>query len=214
MLSKKLAAEFLGALFLLAIVVGSGIMGQRLSGGNLAIVLLANSIATGLGLIILIWLFTPISGAHFNPLVTLTCLLQRLQTKKEAFFYLAAQFSGAIAGVLVAHVMFGDALVSISTRDRGGIAQMFSEFFASFGLILVIRCIQDKDKVAYAVGAYITAAYWFTSSTSFANPAVTLARALTSSFAGIQPSNILGFILAQILGTFAAVRISRWLLEK
>lgn len=210
MLRKKFTAEFVGTLLLLAIVVGSGIMGYRLCGGNLAIALLANSMATGFGLIVLIWIFGPISGAHFNPLVTLICLFQGIQTKKEAVLYLIAQFSGAICGVFIAHFMFGDALISISTHDRGGISQMFSEFIASFGLILVIRMVHDKEKTPFAVGAYIASAYWFTASTSFANPAATVARAFTSSFAGIAPSNILNFIFAQLLGAFAAVLVSRW----
>lgn len=209
MLARRLAGEFLGTLFLLAIVVGSGIMGDRLSGGNAAVALLANSIATGLGLSVLILIFGPISGAHFNPLVTLANWMHGLVSKKDSVQYLGAQIGGALAGVLVAHIMFGEDYFKFSTHERSGFAQLFSEFIATFGLIMVIRGTPN-DKIPFAVGAYIAAAYWFTASTSFANPVVTIARALTESFAGIRPTDILGFIVAQIIGAVAAEITFLW----
>lgn len=214
-MTKKLVSEFLGTAFLLAIVVGSGIMGERLAAGNVAIALLANSIATGLGLVILISVFGPISGAHFNPIVTVTSYFQGHHSKKESSLYFAFQLLGALAGVFSAHLMFGEPILQVSPKDRSGFNLMFSEFIATFGLIMTIKGIvhHHKDKIAIAVGSYIAAAYWFTSSTSFANPVVTIARAFTSTFAGINPSNVLGFILAQILGALAAEIIFRWLLS-
>ncbi|AZZ37058.1 aquaporin family protein [Bdellovibrio sp. qaytius] len=214
-MTKKLVSEFLGTTFLLALVVGSGIMGDRLASGNVAIALLANSIATGLGLIVLISVFGPISGAHFNPIVTIISYFQGHHSKKEVSLYFALQLLGAFVGVFSAHLMFGEPVFQISPKDRGGINLMFSEFIATFGLIMTIRGIahHHKDKIAVAVGSYIAAAYWFTSSTSFANPVVTIARAFTATFAGINPSNVLGFILAQILGALAAEVIFRWLLS-
>ncbi len=212
---RKLAGEFLGTLYLLAIIVGSGIMGDRLSAGNSAIALLANSIATGCGLIVLIWIFAPISGAHFNPVVTMISFLQGHHTKKESVLYILMQVIGAMAGVVVAHIMFGEPLILLSSKDRSGFSQIFSEFIATFGLIMVIRGLSTKhnEKIPFAVGAYITSAYWFTSSTSFANPAVTIARALTSTFAGISPGNVLGFVCAQIIGGFLAEFVFRWFLR-
>jgi glycerol uptake facilitator-like aquaporin len=211
-LVRKLAGEFLGTLFLLAIVVGSGIMGDRLSAGNSGIALLANSIATGFGLVVLILVFGPISGAHFNPIVTFLSFLQRHHTKKESALYVLMQISGAIAGVVVAHLMFGESFVTLSSKDRSGFHLIFSEFVATFGLVMVIRGLsqQHNEKIPFAVGAYIASAYWFTASTSFANPAVTLARTLTPTFTGIAQGNMLGFILAQLAGGLTAEFVFRW----
>jgi glycerol uptake facilitator-like aquaporin len=212
-LARRITAEFIGTLFLLAAVVGSGIMGDRLSSGNVAIALLANSIATGAALTALILAFGPISGAHFNPVVTLADAWQGATLWRDVPLYIAAQIGGAIAGVAVAHLMFGETLFRASTHARSGSAQLLSEFIATFGLLAVIwGCGRPRPSaVPYAVGAYIAAAYWFTSSTSFANPAVTLARAMTSTFAGIRPSDVPGFILFQIAGAFAASLLFRWL---
>jgi glycerol uptake facilitator-like aquaporin len=198
---------------LLAIVVGSGIMGDRLSGGNVAIALLANSLATGAGLVALILMLGGISGAHFNPVVSLVEVMRGHLTKREASFYVLAQVLGALAGVAVAHLMFGEALFSLSTHERSGPGQWLSEFVATFGLIAVIRGVgrDHKSEVPYAVGLYILAAYWFTSSTSFANPAVTLARALTPTFAGIRPTDVLGFWVVQVSGALSAEALFRWL---
>jgi glycerol uptake facilitator-like aquaporin len=211
--ARRITAEFLGTLFLLAAVVGSGIMGDRLSSGNIAIALLANSIATGAALTALILAFGPISGAHFNPVVTLADAWQGETVWRDVPLYIAAQIGGAIAGVAVAHLMFGETLFLASTHVRSGSAQLLSEFIATFGLLAVIwGCGRPRPSaVPYAVGAYIAAAYWFTSSTSFANPAVTLARAMTNTFAGIRPMDVPGFILLQIAGAFAASLLFRWL---
>jgi glycerol uptake facilitator-like aquaporin len=211
--ARRITAEFLGTLFLLAAVVGSGIMGDRLSSGNIAIALLANSIATGAALTALILAFGPISGAHFNPVVTLADAWQGETVWRDVPLYIAAQIGGAIAGVAVAHLMFGETLFLASTHVRSGSAQLLSEFIATFGLLAVIwGCGRPRPSaVPYAVGAYIAAAYWFTSSTSFANPAVTLARAMTNTFAGIRPLDVPGFILFQIAGAFAASLLFRWL---
>jgi glycerol uptake facilitator-like aquaporin len=212
-LTRRLTAEFVGTLFLLAAVVGSGIMGDRLSAGNIAIALLANSIATGAALMALILAFGPISGAHFNPVVTLADAWQGDTVWRDVPFYIAAQIGGAFAGVAVAHLMFGETLFLASSHVRSGAAQLLSEFIATFGLMAVIwGCGRPRPlAVPYAVGAYIAAAYWFTSSTSFANPAVTLARAMTNTFAGIRPLDVPGFILFQIAGAFAASLLFRWL---
>jgi glycerol uptake facilitator-like aquaporin len=209
---RRLAAEFLGTGFLVATVIGSGIMGERLAGGNLAIALLANTIATGSALVALTLAFGPISGAHFNPVVTLSDALEGGMRWKETPGYIAAQVLGAMGGAVVAHGMFTLPVVSLSQHARSGAAQIFSEFVATFGLICVIwGCAKRRpDAVAFAVGAYITAAYWFTASTSFANPAVTIGRALSDTFAGIRPQDAPGFILAQIGGGFAATLIFRW----
>jgi glycerol uptake facilitator-like aquaporin len=211
--ARRITAEFFGTLFLLAAVVGSGIMGDRLSSGNIAIALLANSIATGAALTALILAFGPISGAHFNPVVTLADAWQGETVWRDVPLYIAAQIGGAIAGVAVAHLMFGETLFLASTHVRSGSAQLLSEFIATFGLLAVIwGCGRPRPSaVPYAVGAYIAAAYWFTSSTSFANPAVTLARAMTNTFAGIRPMDVPGFILFQIAGAFAASLLFRWL---
>lgn len=213
-LARRLVAEFVGTLFLLAAVVGSGIMGDRLAAGNTAIALLANSVATGTALVAIILAFGSISGAHLNPAVTLTDAWQGGITWRETSAYIAAQVTGAFAGVAVAHLMFGLSVFSVSTHVRSGPAQLFSEFIATFGLLSVIwGCIRHRPSaVPFAVGAYITAAYWFTSSTSFANPAVTLARSVSNTFAGIRPADTAGFIAAQLAGAFAATLLFRWLI--
>jgi glycerol uptake facilitator-like aquaporin len=194
-------------------VVGSGIMGERLSGGNVAIALLANAIATGTALVALILTFGPISGAHFNPAVTLADASQGGVRWREVLFYIMAQVSGAFAGTAMAHVMFGLPLFFASRYVRAGFAQLFSEFVATFGLLAVIwGCARRRSAaVPFAVAAYITAAYWFTSSTSFANPAVTLARSVSDTFAGIRPLDAPGFIVAQLAGAMAATLLFKWL---
>ncbi|HEU4407746.1 MAG TPA: MIP/aquaporin family protein [Polyangiaceae bacterium] len=212
-LPRRAVAEALGTGLLLATVIGSGIMGERLSGGNVAIALLANTIATGAGLVALILTFGPISGAHFNPAVTLADASQGGLPWGEVPVYVVAQGAGAFAGVATAHVMFGEATFSSSTHVREGVAQLVSEFVATFGLLSVIwGCVRRRSSaVPFAVGAYITAAYWFTSSTSFANPAVTLARGFSNTFAGIRPVDVPGFVVAQLLGAIAATATFRWL---
>ena len=212
-LAQKGVAELLGTAFLLAVVIGSGIMGDRLCGGNVAIALLANTLATGAGLVALILTFGPISGAHFNPAVTLADATQGGLPWREVPIYVVAQVAGAFLGVIVAHLMFGEAALSASRHVRAGGAQLLSEFVATFGLLAVIwGCARRRStSVPFAVGAYITAAYWFTSSTSFANPAVTLARAASDTFAGIRPVDAPGFVVAQLLGAGAATAVFRWL---
>jgi len=211
---RRLVAEAIGTMLLLAAVVGSGIMADRLSGGNQAIALLANTIATGAALIALILTFGPVSGAHFNPAVSIADASQGGLSWADAGAYIVAQLLGAFLGVGLAHVMFGAPLYSWSTHARAGSAQIVSEGVATFGLLSVIwGCAKTRpNAVAFAVGAYITAAYWFTSSTSFANPAVTLARALTDTFAGIRPLDVPGFITAQLAGGMAATLLFRWLI--
>ena len=212
-LKRRAVAEALGTAFLLATVVGSGIMGERLSGGNVAIALLANTLATGAGLVTLILTFGPTSGAHFNPAVTLADASQKGLPWRDVSAYVGAQVAGAFAGVVLAHVMFGEPLLAASQKARAGGAQLVSEFVATFGLLGVIwGCARRRGSaVPFAVGAYITAAYWFTSSTSFANPAVTLARAATDTFAGIRPVDVPGFVVAELLGAAAATALFRWL---
>ncbi|MDI1429509.1 MIP/aquaporin family protein [Polyangium sorediatum] len=212
-LPRRAVAEGLGTALLLATVVGSGIMGERLAGGNVAMALLANTIATGAGLVALILTFGPTSGAHFNPAVTLADATQGGLPWREVPAYILAQVGGAFVGVIVAHVMFGEAVLSASEHARGGLAQLVSEFVATFGLMAVIwGCARRRTAaVPFAVGAYITAAYWFTSSTSFANPAVTMARAASNTFAGIRPVDVPGFVIAQLLGAAAATVAFRWL---
>jgi len=212
-LRRRAVAEGLGTALLLATVVGSGIMGDKLAGGNAAIALLANTLATGAGLVALILTFGPISGGHFNPAVTLADATQGGLPWREVPVYLFSQVTGAFAGVAIAHVMFEKPLLFASTHDRSGIAQMVSEFVATFGLLAVIwGCVRKRPRsVPFAVGAYITAAYWFTSSTSFANPAVTIARAASDTFAGIRPADVPGFVVAQLLGAGAATVTFRWL---
>jgi glycerol uptake facilitator-like aquaporin len=213
-LPRRVVAEFAGTLFLLAAVVGSGIMGERLAAGNMALALLANTIATGAALVALILAFGPISGAHLNPAVTLADAWQGGIAWREAPAYIAAQVAGAFAGVAAAHLMFGLPLFFASTHVRSGAAQLFSEFLATFGLLSVIwGCLRHRPAaVPFAVGAYITAAYWFTASTSFANPAVTLARSVSNTFAGIRPADVAGFVAAQLAGAFAATLLFRWLI--
>jgi len=212
-LSRRVVAEGTGAAFLVAAVVGSGIMGERLAGGNVAVALLANTIATGAALVTLILTFGPISGAHFNPAVTLADAWQRGLPWREVPGYVVAQVTGAFAGVAAAHLMFGEPLFTASTHARAGGSQAFSELVATFGLLAVIwGCSRLRSSaVPFAVGAYITAAYWFTASTSFANPAVTLARAATNTFAGIRPIDVPAFLAAQLVGAAAATALFRWL---
>ena len=214
--ARRLAAEGLGTALLLAIVLGSGIMGARLASGNMAIALLANTIATGAGLVVLIHMLGPISGAHFNPAVTLVVLLPRGIAARMAGLYVAAQLAGGVVGVWTAHAMFAEPLLQVSTRLRDGPAQGFSEAVATFGLIGTILTTQRArpEATPMAVGLYITAAYWFTASTSFANPAVTVARSLSDSFAGIAPASVPLFIACQIAGAVAAVVAFGWLLEE
>jgi glycerol uptake facilitator-like aquaporin len=211
--ARRAVAEALGTAFLLAAVVGSGIMGERLASGNIAIALLANTIATGAALVALILTFGPISGAHFNPAVTLADAFQGGLAWRDAPVYIAAQVVGAFSGVAAAHLMFGQPLFSASRHIRAGGAQILAEFIATFGLLSVIwGCVRSRSSaVPFAVGAYITAGYWFTSSTSFANPAVTLARAASDTFAGVRPVDAPGFIAAQFAGALAATLLFRWL---
>jgi glycerol uptake facilitator-like aquaporin len=211
--ARRAVAEFLGTAFLLAAVIGSGIMGERLAGGNVAIALLANTFATGAMLVTLILTFGAISGAHFNPAVTLADASQGGLAWREVPMYLAAQIIGAFAGVAAAHLMFGQPVFSSSQHARAGGAQIFSEFVATFGLLSVIwGCVRLRSAaVPFAVGAYITSAYWFTASTSFANPAVTLARAASNTFAGIRLADTPGFIFAQLGGAAVATALFYWL---
>jgi glycerol uptake facilitator-like aquaporin len=211
--ARRAGAEFLGTAFLLAAVVGSGIMGERLAGGNVAIALLANSLATGFALVSLIIVFGPMSGAHFNPLVTLSLAIRRQADWPDVAPYLVAQFVGAMAGVWAAHMMFElPALQSPATARSGG-AQMWSEVVATFGLLtVVLNCGRDRPWAApIAVGGYIAAAYWFTASTSFANPAVTVARSMTATFSGIRLEDVAGFVAAQVAGALLAVAVDRLL---
>ncbi|WP_420103713.1 aquaporin [Bosea sp. (in: a-proteobacteria)] len=212
---RRLAAEGLGTMALLAIVVGSGIMADRLAGGNVAVALLANAIATGAGLVVLITVFGPVSGAHFNPAVTLVAMLRRDVSRGMAGAYAVAQFLGAVLGVWLAHAMFAAPLLQVSAKLRDGSGQALSEFVASFGLILAISGTARSRPAAVPaiVGLYIVSAYWFTASTSFANPAVTLARSLTDSFAGIAPDSAPAFIAAQLAGAVAGAAVSHWLLQ-
>ena len=212
-LNRRIVAEATGTAMLLAAVVGSGIMADQLSGGNQAIALLANTIATGAALVALILTFGPISGAHFNPAVTLADASQGGLAWRDVPGYLIAQFGGGVLGVWMAHAMFEQRLFMISHHARSGPAQMFSEFVATFGLVAVIwGCSRRRSSaVPFAVAAYITAAYWFTASTSFANPAVTVARALSDTFAGIRPIDVPGFVVAQFVGAMAATVLFRWL---
>ena len=214
--AQRLGAEFLGTAFLLATVIGSGIMGERLSGGNVAIALLGNTLPTGAILFVLITMFGPISGAHFNPAVTAVFAMRKELSGAEAINFVVAQVLGAIVGVLVAHLMFEETILQISTRLRAGPAQWFSEWVAAFGLVVTILLTLKANRAAVAasVGLYITAAYWFTASTSFANPAVTIARALSNTFAGIRPHDVAPFIIAQLTGAVIAAYACRWLLRE
>ena len=212
-LAKRVVAEALGTFFLLAAVVGSGIMAERLAGGNLALALLANTAATGAALVALIISFAPMSGAHFNPVVTLSFALRHDLLWRDVPSYMLAQLAGGIGGVIAANLMFGLPAVFASQHPRTGLAQLFSEFIATLGLLSVILGASRSTSavVAIAVGAYISAAYWFTASTSFANPAVTVARCLSDTFAGIRPSDVPGFVLAQLAGGITATVLFRWL---
>jgi glycerol uptake facilitator-like aquaporin len=213
-LLRRSVSEFLGSAMLLTAVVGSGIMAQRLAAGNIALALLANSLATGAALVAIILALESVSGPHLNPVVTLADSLMGGLPWRHAPLYIVVQCAGAVVGVAASHIMFGLPLISASTHVRSGAAQVFSEFIATFGLLAVIwGCVLRRPTATpYAVGAYITAAYWFTSSTSFANPAVTLARCLTDTFAGIRPADALPFLGAQLLGALAATLLFRWLL--
>lgn len=215
-LAGKLTAEGVGTALLLAAVVGSGIMGERLAGGNAAIALLANTLATGATLVALILAFGPVSGAHFNPAVTLASAWRKGVAWRHVPGYIGVQVVGAFSGVAAAHLMFGEPLFAASRHIRSGPAQMFSEFIATFGLLAVIwGCVRARSTfVPFAVGAYITGAYWFTSSTSFANPAVTLARSATDTFSGIRPADVPGFIAAQLIGAFVATALFSWFAPK
>ncbi len=210
-LARRAAAEGLGTALLLAAVVGSGIMGERLAGGNVAIALLANALATGAALVALIIAFGPRSGAHFNPIVTVALVLRGDAPRAYIAAYLAAQVAGAVLGVLAAHAMFELLLLQAGNKLRSGPAQWWSEVVASFGLLFVVLSCEKAQPWAapFAVGGYITAAYWFTASTSFANPAVTLARAMTTTFAGIRPEDVVPFVLAQLAGASFALLADR-----
>lgn len=214
-LSRQIFSEVLGTALLLAVVVGSGIMAEQLAAGNVALALLANTLATGAILVVLITIFGPISGAHFNPAVTLSFLIRRLMSWQTALAYLGSQIVGGVIGVYIAHGMFAQPLIQVSSKLRDGSAQAFSEFVATFGLLLTIWGTVHfrREFVGIAVGLYITSAYWFTSSTSFANPAVTVARSLSNTFAGIAPSSVPPFIVAQLLGAVVATIVIGWLLK-
>jgi len=211
-LARRVVAEAVGTALLLAALVGSGIMGERLAGGNVAVALLANTIATGAALVALILTFAQVSGAHFNPAVTLADAFGAGLPWHDVPAYVAAQVAGAFAGVAAAHLMFGEPIFFASRHARAGGAQVFSEFVATFGLLAVIwGCARlNASRVPFAVAAYITAAYWFTASTSFANPAVTLARSASDTFAGIRPADAPAFIAAQLVGAGAATSLFRW----
>lgn len=215
MMRRRLFAEWLGTLFLLATVVGSGIMAERLSGGNVAIALLGNTIPTGAILVVLILVFGPISGAHFNPAVTLAFYIRKEISTREGVFFVAAQIAGGIIGVFIAHLMFENPLIDPSTHARTGTSQWISEFVATFGLVgTILGLIKSRpEAIPYAVGLYITAAYWFTASTSFANPAVTIARGFSNTFAGIDPSHVAAFIVVQLFAAVVATFTFKWLLE-
>ena len=214
-MAKKLIAEALGTFLLLATVVGSGIMGETLAGGNTAVALLGNTLATGALLVVLITIFGPISGAHFNPAVTCAMLIQRRITSQEAGYYIIIQVAAGLLGVLAAHFMFDQGLLQVSEKARYGTGQWFSEALATFGLVLtILGTVKYKpDFVAVAVGLYITGAYWFTASTSFANPAVTIARGFTDTFSGIDPNHVPIFILMQLLGAVLATLTAKFLFE-
>lgn len=213
-MQRRLMAEWLGTFSLLVTVVGSGIMAERLSGGNVAIALLGNTIPTGAILVVLITVLGPISGAHFNPAVTLSFALRQEIQLRDAILYVMAQTSGGIVGVFAAHFMFDIAILEASTTVRSGPGQWMGEFIATFGLVgTILACLKARpDAVPMAVGLYITAAYWFTSSTSFANPAVTIARGFSDTFAGINPANVMAFIVVQLVAAVLATGFFGWLL--
>ncbi len=215
-LPRRAFSELLGTGLLLATVVGSGIMAERLSGGNIALALLGNTLPTGAMLVVLILAFGPLSGAHFNPVVSLVFALRGDLAWRDAAIYTACQIAGAILGVLAAHAMFDLPLWQVSQTVRSGAGQWFAEGVATFGLVLtILLCLRNAAaSIPYAVGLYITAAYWFTASTSFANPAVTMARALSNTFAGIAPAGVAAFILAQVAGALIAAFVARWLVRE
>ena len=215
-LSRRLIAEWIGTFSLLATVVGSGIMAERLAGGNIAIALLGNTIPTGAILVVLIMVFGPISGAHLNPAVTLSFTLRREISPADSALYVVTQIVGGISGVLVAHIMFDNPIFDPSTTVRTGLGQWVGEFVATFGLVgTILGCLRFRaEAIPFAVGLYITAAYWFTSSTSFANPAVTIARGFSNTFAGIQPVDVAAFIGVQLLAAFLATFFFKWLLDE
>jgi glycerol uptake facilitator-like aquaporin len=215
-LHQRIGAEFIGTAMLLATVIGSGIMGERLAGGNVAIALLGNTIPTGAILVVLITMLGPISGAHFNPAVTLVFAIKGELSGSEGLGYVGAQVLGGIIGVLAAHAMFDETLLQIASKVHAGPSQWFSEWVAAFGLVMTILLTlrASAAAVATSVGLYITAAYWFTASTSFANPAVTVARAFSNTFAGIRPRDVTPFIIAQLIGAITAVYVCRWLLAE
>lgn len=212
-LARRAVAEAIGTAFLLAAIVGSGIMAERLSGGNIALALLCNAIATGAALTVLIFVFGPLSGAHFNPAVSIAFVVRGEMDTRSMATYVVAQFVGAILGVWLAHLMFELPVFQISTTVRSGPGQWVAEIVATLGLLLIILGCMAKNPSAIpvAVGLYIASAYWFTASTSFANPAVTVARSLSDTFAGIAPAGVPFFVVAQLLGTIAAVALARWL---
>ncbi len=219
MMRQRLFAEALGSALLLAIVVGSGIMGEQLAGGNTAIALLANSLATGAGLFVLIMLFGELSGAHFNPAVSLVANLNGELSRTDLIYYILAQVTGAVIGVWAAHMMFGLDVLQASVKIRSGVSQLWAEFIATFGLIITILGAnrmknQSLAAIAAMVGLYITAAYWFTASTSFANPAVTFARSMTNTFSGIRSQDVVGFIFAQAAGAITALLAAKLLFKK
>ena len=215
-LPRRLVAEFLGTAFLLATVIGSGIMGWSLADGNPVIALLGNTIATGAILAVLILIYGPVSSAHFNPAVTISFVLQRSLGWRDAVLYIGVQLLGGLFGAAIAHIMFGEPLFAASTTARTGVAQWTAEGVATFGLVAtILGCVRFRpEAVAYAVGLYITAGYWFTSSTSFANPAVTIARSLTDTFSGIRPIDAPGFIAAQFIGAVVATVVIVWLVGR
>ena len=213
---RRLLSEFVGTAGLLATVIGSGIMAERLAGGNVAIALLGNTIATGAMLVVLITVFGPLSGAHFNPAVTFAFMLRKEIEKHHALVYIIVQVAGAVTGMIVAHAMFEEQIFQLSTKVRSGPAQMFSEAVATFGLVLTIfGAVKHRpDAVAWLVGLYITSAYWFTASTSFANPAVTIARSFSNTFSGIFPGHAPAFIISQFAGAVLATLVFGWLFKK
>jgi glycerol uptake facilitator-like aquaporin len=215
-LGRKLAGEALGTSLLLAVIIGSGIMGERLAGGNVAIALLANAIATGCGLAALIAIFSKVSGAHFNPCVTVSMAWHGEFPWQHVLPYMVVQVASALAGVAAAHFMFAEPLITLSVKPRVGVHQLWSEFVATLGLMLVIwGCVRQRlAATPFLVAAYITAAYWFTASTSFANPAVTIARCLSNTFAGIRPEDVAGFVAAQFAGAAAGTWVSTWLFRE
>ncbi len=214
-LKRRLFSEWLGTALLVAVVVGSGIMGENLADGNAAVALLGNTLATGAMLAVLILIFGPISGAHFNPVVSLSFALQRKLPWPEFLAYIMMQIIGAVAGAVLAHIMFSLPLIEFSTHTRTGGGVLIGEVVAAFGLLAtILSCLRTRpDVIPYAVGLFITAGYWFTSSTSFANPAVTIARSITNTFSGIRPEDVGGFIIAQTIGALLATAVFKWLLN-